>query len=201
MDAQVQKQSTKSKRPRENFLWPVDTHQYHSPHSLTVLIHAYSLTAIFGCFLLYWVYISGYLFIKQYHLICVVQKLNLQWCFKVTEEYCKQRSCSFSQPLQAQSVASGNPEIHRACLPKAADCRTFRAKTPSTVFCSCNPSISWKCPGSCTQQQWSCYQSQLPQLWLSNIHTAFHMVSFSQPFLAAQEIEEEQRRMKYEIHP
>lgn len=30
-----------------------DTHQYHSPHSLTVLIHADYLTTIFGCFLLY----------------------------------------------------------------------------------------------------------------------------------------------------
>lgn len=46
-----------------------DTHQYHSSHSLTELIYADYLTTIFGCFLLYWVYISGYLFIKQYHLI------------------------------------------------------------------------------------------------------------------------------------
>lgn len=109
-----------------------DQQREHAPVPLTpsfdCVTHAGSLTAVFGCLLLYWVYISGYLSIKQYHLIYWFQKINFLWCLKVTEEYCQQGSCSFSQTLQAQSVASGKPETHTVCLTKAAGCRTIEQK-------------------------------------------------------------------------
>lgn len=64
---------------------------------------------LLGGFLLYWVYIFGSFFINQFHFISKNEMINFLWCSKVGVKYHGQENRTFSQTLQAQSVASGEP--------------------------------------------------------------------------------------------